>query len=136
MLVSAISTWISHRLTDVPSLLNLPPTPSHRSRLSRSTSLSSLSHTASSHWLSSYGWWCVCFLLSRSSHPLLPALCPQVCSHVCVSTAPLHIASTVTSFWIPYIRASTRYVLLSFWLHCIPVYFLCVCLSEILLTVE
>ena len=39
------STWITHRYT---SLLNLPPTPLayHRARLS------SLSHTANSHWLS------------------------------------------------------------------------------------
>ena len=35
------STWISHRYTYVPSLLNLPPTPSHPSRLSQSPSLSS-----------------------------------------------------------------------------------------------
>ena len=64
-----MSTWISHRYAYVPSLLNLTPTPSHpsccsvakscltlwdpwTSRLSPSTSLSSLSNTANSHWLS------------------------------------------------------------------------------------
>ena len=53
-------------------------------RLSESTSLSSLSHTASFHWLSilhmvvyiyMFPW---CSL--HSSHPLLPLLCPHVCS--------------------------------------------------------
>ena len=82
MLVSAISTWISHRLTDVPSLLNLPPTPSHPSRLSRSTSLSSLSHTASSHWRSilyMVMYVFPCYPLNLSQLPL-PPLCAQVCS--------------------------------------------------------
>ena len=69
-----------------------------------------------------------------------PTLSSPHCVHksvlMSVSTAPLHIASTVTSFRIPYIRTSTHYAFLSFWLHCIPVYFLCVCFSEILLTVE
>ena len=36
------STWISHRHTCIPSLLNPSPTPSHPSRLSRHTGLSSL----------------------------------------------------------------------------------------------
>ena len=48
------STWISHRYTYVPSLLNplSSPTPSHPSRLSQSTGLSSLCHMANSHLLS------------------------------------------------------------------------------------
>ena len=49
-----ISTWISHRYINVPSLLSLPPPlfPSHPSRWLQSPGLSSLSHTANSHWLS------------------------------------------------------------------------------------
>ena len=57
------SRWVSHRYTYVPSLWVgdiwtyiwtslLPPTPSHSSRLSQSTSLSSLPHAANPHWLS------------------------------------------------------------------------------------
>ena len=46
------STWISHRYTHVLFLSNPPPTPSQPSRLSQSTSLSPLHHTANSHWLS------------------------------------------------------------------------------------
>ena len=51
-------------------------------RLSQSTSLSSLSHTANSHWLSVLHM-VVYILLCSSlhlSHPLLPPLCPQLCS--------------------------------------------------------
>ena len=42
---------ISHKYAYVPSLLNLPPT-SHPFRLLQSPGLSSLSHTANSHWRS------------------------------------------------------------------------------------
>jgi len=47
------STWISHRYTYIPSLLNLPPIslPIHPSRLIQGPCLSFLSHTANSHWL-------------------------------------------------------------------------------------
>ena len=51
---SHTSTWINYRYTYVPSLLNFPPTLSrHSNQLSQSTSLSSLHHTANSHWLPS-----------------------------------------------------------------------------------
>ena len=40
----------SHMYTYVSSLLNLPLIPSHPFRLSQSTGLSSLCHTANSHW--------------------------------------------------------------------------------------
>ena len=48
------SKWISHRYTYVPSLWTFPPlhSPSHPFRLLQSPGLSSLSHTANSHWLS------------------------------------------------------------------------------------
>ena len=50
-----IDTWINHRYTYMSPLswTSLPPpTPSHPSRLSQSTGLSSLHHTANSYWLS------------------------------------------------------------------------------------
>ena len=48
------STWTSHRYTCAPSLLNIPPPPtlSHPSRWSQNPGVSSLNHTAYSHWVS------------------------------------------------------------------------------------
>ena len=63
------STWINHRYTYVPSLLNLPRT-SHPSRLLWSPSWSSLSHTANSHWLSIYV--CECNTKQSFKSTLLP----------------------------------------------------------------
>ena len=59
------STWISHRYTYVPSLLNLLPTstPSHPSMLSQSTGLCSLCHTENSQLLSILH--VLCAVLSR-----------------------------------------------------------------------
>ena len=88
------SSWISHRYTYVPSLLNLPPpTPSHPFRLSLNTNLSFLCHIANSHWLFvlhmvRYVFQC-CSL--NSSYPLLLPLCPQVCSLcLCLFCCPLN----------------------------------------------
>ena len=64
---------------------HFPPHP-NPSRLSQSTALSSLLHTAKSHWLSllhTVMYMFQCCSLS-SSHPLLPLLCPEVCSSVCL----------------------------------------------------
>ena len=44
--------WISYMCTYIPSLVDLPPQPSHPSRSPQSTELSSLRYTAGSHWLS------------------------------------------------------------------------------------
>ena len=99
-----ITTWISHRYTYVPSLLNLPPTPtpSHSSRLSQSTSLGSLSHTANSHWL--YTLHRVVYMLPcySPSVPASPSTQVPACVHksalyVCVSIAALQIAWSVPS---------------------------------------
>ena len=73
-----------------PSLL--PPTTSQPSKLSQSPGLSSLSHTANSHWLSIlhvilYMFPCYSF---HSSHPLLSLPESQVCS-LCLN---LHCCST------------------------------------------
>ena len=66
--------WISHRCTYGPSLLSLPPTLCHPSRLLQSPSLSSLNLPANFHWLSilrmvMYMLLCCSF---HSSHLLLP----------------------------------------------------------------
>ena len=94
------SARISHRYTYVPSLLNLPPlSPSQPSRLSQSTGLSSLSHTANFHWL------CVLHMVLymfpccslRSAHPLLPCCVhkPDILSiHLSVDTW------VVSMFWL------------------------------------
>ena len=67
------SAWICHRCTYVSSLLNLPPT-SHHSTLLQSPSLSSLSHTATSRWLSIVIQQCICFHAAISIH-LIHSLC-------------------------------------------------------------
>ena len=88
-------TWISHRFAWTSCILLQPsckllatswtsfppPTPSHPSRLSWSTSLSSLCHIANSHWLfvlhmvmNMFS----CYALNLS-HPFHPLLCPQDC---------------------------------------------------------
>ena len=90
MLVSGhTSTWISHRYT---CLLPLEPSsnlPLHPiSRLSQSTYLSSMHHTANFHWLS-FSHMVICIFpydCLSSSHPLLSPLCLQVyslCLHCC-----------------------------------------------------
>ena len=70
------STWISHRYINASSL------PSATALGCQSTWLSSLCHTANSHWLS-----ISCILMYMlpyhsllSPHPVLPTLCPQVSS--------------------------------------------------------
>ena len=81
----------SHRYTYVPFLP--PPIPSHPARLSQSTSLSSLYHTANSHRLFVLHVVTCMFPCSSlsASHPLLPSLCPQFCSYVWVSATVLHL---------------------------------------------
>ena len=85
----------------------LPPIPSHPSRLSHSTRLSSLSQTANSHWLSIL--YMVVYMFPpyslKSSHPLLPPLPqahPQICS-LCQLLHSKHIHKSVlcVSFSIP-----------------------------------
>ena len=97
--------WISHRHTYVSSLLNLPTTSHHPTSLGYHTALgmSSLSHTANAHWLSILHVVMHIFQCHslHSSPPLLPPLCPQVCS-VCLHLhCCLQICSSVPSFYIP-----------------------------------
>ena len=91
------STWISHRQTYVPSLLNLLPTVSHPSRLSQGTNLSSLSHTANSHWLFIY------FTYGNIYTTLLPSQFISASSASIVSTSlfPMSFLSIIAieSLW-------------------------------------
>ena len=65
------------------SWTSLPPvTPFYLSRLSQSTSLSSLSHTANSSWLF-YIWQWMCFHATLSIHPILSILHTMHISLVC-----------------------------------------------------
>ena len=77
------TTWINIRYTYNPFPLETPshlcplPTPSHCHR-----ALASQHHTLNSHWLSILHmviYMFQCYSL-KSSHPLLPLLCPKVCS--------------------------------------------------------
>ena len=76
------STWIGIHVSPRP-WTSLPlPTPSHPSRLSRSTGVSSLCHTADSHWLSIlrmviYMWYCYSLNLSHSLLPPEKAIAPH-----------------------------------------------------------
>ena len=80
--------WINHSYMYVPT--RPPPCPSHSSRLLHSPSFSSLSHTASFHWLL-YAWQCICFHATLSIHsPVLPTP-PH--SWVCCLCLHLHCCS-------------------------------------------
>ena len=86
--------YIKMNQTYVPSLMALPPTPtpSHTSRLSQSTSLSSLSHTANSYWLSILHMIVYMFLCHplHSSHRLL-SLLPSLTS---ISVSPFSMSAS------------------------------------------
>ena len=91
-----VSLWIS------PSSWTSPCTshPTHASRLSQSTGLSSLCHTANSHWLfilHMIMYMFQCFSVNLSQ-PLLPLLCPQSVLYVCMSIPALQIGSSVPFF--------------------------------------
>ena len=73
-----ISTWISHRYTYIPSLLNLSPS-SHLSRLAQGSGWSSLHHIENSHGLSLLHMVMCMFPCTHTSSlfpPLLPLQCP------------------------------------------------------------
>ena len=92
-----ITPGISHRYTYVTSLLNLstPPTPSHPSRLSKNTGVSSLYLTAASHWLCfTHGCVYMSMLLSQFVPPSPSLTASRVCS-LC-----LHLYSCPTNRFI------------------------------------
>ena len=123
MLVSAIHQHESAIGIHMSSPMNLPPTshPFPPSRLLRSPSLSSLSHTANSHWLSILHMvvYMLPFYFIHSSHPLLPppprAHVHKSVLYVCISIA-LQTGSLVPSSEILYICINIRYLFFSFWI--------------------
>ena len=71
-----------------------PPPPSHPSRLSPSPGLSSFSHTANSHWLSTLHMvMYVSMLLPPYIPPLLSPPDPKLCPYVCSQCVCLHCCS-------------------------------------------
>ena len=86
------------------------------SRFLQSSSLSSLRHTANSHWLSIYKCWCTCIHAALSIHLTLSLLFPTlVCKsvlYVCISVAAMWTDSSDPSFLIPCFS-------LSDWLACL-----------------
>ena len=95
---SAVGTQVSSpSLTSIP-----PPTPCHPSRLLQSPDLSSLSHTANSHWLSiSYTRQCIWFHVPlHSSHPLLPPSSPMSRSLFSVSASPLLSCKQIHQYYL------------------------------------
>jgi len=113
-----ISTWIGHRYTYVPSPLNIPPPPtsSHPSRFSQSTSLSSLHHPGNPHWLSMFHMvMCMFQYCSRFVPPSHPPLCHQVCP-LCLHLHPaLQIHSSMLSPRF-HVCVRIRCLYFSFWL--------------------
>ena len=97
--IALVSTKHQHELTiglamSPPTSTSLPPaSPSHPSRFLQSTGLSSLSHTANSHWLSILHMEIyVSMHFLHTSHPLLLstiAMSISLVLNVCVSLAAL-----------------------------------------------
>ena len=97
-------------------------TPSHASRLSQSTGLSWLCHTANSHLLSLLYMimsMCPCCSPNRS-HPLLPPGCPQVC-FLCPHLHVLYCESRKLCLW----RGAAGFLVLSKFTILIPHYSKC-----------
>ena len=96
----------------------LSPTLPHPSRLPQSTGMSLLCHTANSHLVSSLS--LVMCMFPRyslnSSHPLLPTLCPQVCS-VCLHLHYCPANRFISIIFLGCIHMHyIRYLSFSFWL--------------------
>ena len=114
-------TWLGHRYTYVPSPLNIPPppTPPHPSRLSQSTILSSLHHTANPPWLLMFHMvMCMFQYYSRFVPPSRPPLCHQVCPLRLHLHPALQIHSSMLSprFHV-YVSGYDVYISLSDFLH-------------------
>ena len=116
------STRISHRYTHVPFLPDLPPVsrPTPPFSLSQRPCLSSLSHTANSHWLICFTHGIVNFYVTLSIHLPFSLLSSHLVHrsvlYVCFSIAALKINSSVPSLQIPFICVIIRYLYFSFWL--------------------
>ena len=107
MLVSAIhqhESAIGIHMSPPSSPSLLPPTPSHPAGLSQSPGLSSLSHTAHSHWLSILHMVVYRFpgYSLHSSHPLLPPPPRVHKSVVCVCTSIAALQIGLSEIPIPF----------------------------------
>ena len=80
------TAWISCKYTYVPSLLNLP-SPPHLTLLEHQVELPVSYSNFPLALCLPYGNVYVSVLPSHSSHPLLPPLCPQVCSQCLIDKA-------------------------------------------------
>ena len=105
--------------TAPPSGTSLPPpTPSHPSGVSQSTDLSSLLHTANSHWLCILHMVMYLFATLHLSHPLLPLLRPVslcslcLCRHCC---PPNRFISTIV-LDSTYMHEYMIFIFFTFWL--------------------
>ena len=99
----------------VPSLLNLPPI-SHLSNPSRLSEYQDELPVLHSKFplaiYFTYGNMYVSILPLNSSHPVLPPLCPQVCSLcLCLYCCPANSLIN-TSFYIPYISINIQFAFL------------------------
>ena len=92
-----LSTLISHRYSYVPSLLNLPPTPlPYLSRLLQRPCLSSLNHTANSHWLS------VLHMVLQGSMLLSSYISPLIFLLLCSNWAKMKLIIISTSKFLSF----------------------------------
>ena len=97
--------WISCKYAYIPSLSSLPPLPSHPSRWSRSTELSSLCYTELLTRCVLHTWQWMHVGTTPSVRPTLPPrLCPQVrCLHLCLFPVPQRFISTNVCVNIQYL---------------------------------
>ena len=114
--IQSIQQQQDHRFTSLP---NLPPIslPTLPFSLSQRPCLSSLSHTANSHWLSVI-LYCKFLCYSLHTSPLLPPLLPPSVLYVCFSIAALKINSSVHLFRVHiYVSVYDIYISLSDLFH-------------------
>ena len=112
-------TWIGHRYTCVPPILNPPPTshPSYPSGLSQSTGFgcpASCSGLALVMYFT-YGNEHVSTLLLQIIPPHLSRWVQNSVIYIYISFAALHVGSLVPSFQIPYICVNLQCWSFSFW---------------------
>jgi len=115
-----ISTWIGHRYTYVPSPLNIPPPPtsSHPSRFSQSTSLSSLHHPGNPHWLSMFHMVMYMFqYYSRFVPPSHPPCVTKSVLYVCISILPCKYIHQCCLLDSMYVSGYDVYISLSDFFH-------------------
>ena len=117
LLYNKVNQLYAYIYPHIPSLLRLPPSPSHYSRWSQSTELISLCYAAASHQLSILHLIvciCQCYSLTSSQLPLpLPHVLKSIL-YVCIFIPVLPLGSSEEFFFqSPYICVSIRYLFFS-----------------------